>query len=177
MYSWDQICILYGFPCEMDFSHHESPCGENSVFISHGKPYKMHFLAYFALQYMLVMLNTLLKLKIMKTMWDGFISKLFSTWENSETMRERENVLHDRCPYMTGVLTWQVSLHDRCPYMTGVLTWQVSLHDRCPYMTGVLTWRVSIHHRFFNMGQIAHSSKKLFPHHHQSAPWSRFYCN
>ena len=21
----DQICILYGFPCEMDFSHHESP--------------------------------------------------------------------------------------------------------------------------------------------------------
>ena len=52
------ICILYGFPCEMDFSHHESPnparvawdsetSGEKSI--SHGKPYKMHFLAYFTL--------------------------------------------------------------------------------------------------------------------------------
>ena len=55
--------------------------------------------------------------------------------------------LHDRCPYMTGVPTWQVSLHDRCPFMTGVPTWQVSLHDRCPYMTGVPTWQVSLHDR------------------------------
>ena len=55
--------------------------------------------------------------------------------------------LHDRCPYMTGVPTWRVSLHDGCPYMTGVPTWQVSLHDRCPYMTGVPTWQVSLHDR------------------------------
>ena len=47
------VWILYGFPCEMDFSHHESPnparvamhlygfpCEKS---ISHGKPYKMHF--------------------------------------------------------------------------------------------------------------------------------------
>ena len=24
------ICILYGFPCEMDFSHHESPNSKTS---------------------------------------------------------------------------------------------------------------------------------------------------
>ena len=67
------ICILYGFPCEMDFSHHESPnptsrlrrgwesetSGEKSI--SHGKPYKMHFLAYFTLQGTLIILNTLCK--------------------------------------------------------------------------------------------------------------------
>ena len=26
------------------------------------------------------------------------------------------------CPYMTGVPIWQVSLHDRCPYMTDVVS-------------------------------------------------------
>ena len=31
--------------------------------ISHGKPYKMHFLAYFTLQGMIVMLNTLRKIE------------------------------------------------------------------------------------------------------------------
>ena len=49
----------------------------------------------------------------------------------------------DWCPFMTGVLTWQVSLCDRCPYTTGVPTW----HDRYPYTTGVHTWQVSLHHR------------------------------
>ena len=39
--------------------------GEKSI--SHGKPYKMHFLAYFTLRGTLVML-TLLKVKTMKTM-------------------------------------------------------------------------------------------------------------
>ena len=49
------------FPCEMDFSHHQSLNSETSgeKSISHGKPYKMHFLAYFTLQSTLVMLNTL----------------------------------------------------------------------------------------------------------------------
>ena len=71
-----KICILYDFPCEMDFSHHESPnfhqsrlrrgwdsgtSGEKSI--SHGKPYTMHFLAYFTLQGTLVMLNTLRKVE------------------------------------------------------------------------------------------------------------------
>ena len=55
-------------------SHHESPnptlvaCGESGIrsgekSISHGKPYKMHFLAYFTLHGALVMLNTLRKLE------------------------------------------------------------------------------------------------------------------
>ena len=35
--------------------------GEKSI--SHGKPYKMHFLAYFTLQGMLVMINTLRKVE------------------------------------------------------------------------------------------------------------------
>ena len=65
----NMICILYGFPCKMDFSHHGSrrgwdseKSGEKSV--SHGKPYKMHFLAYFARQSMVIMLNTMCKLKV-----------------------------------------------------------------------------------------------------------------
>ena len=54
--------MLYGFPCEMDFSHHKSPNPTRVTYnkggirrrvvrksISHGKPYKMHFLAYFTL--------------------------------------------------------------------------------------------------------------------------------
>ena len=63
-----RICILHGFPCEMDFSHLRIPlwwdsetCGEKSI--SHGKPYKMHFLAYFTLQGALIMLNTLRKVE------------------------------------------------------------------------------------------------------------------
>ena len=68
-YKDNMICILYGFPCEMDFSHHESPnpargwdsktSGEKSI--SHGKPYKMHFLAYFTLQGTLIKLNIMCK--------------------------------------------------------------------------------------------------------------------
>ena len=54
------VCILYDFPCEMDFSHHETS-GEKSI--SHGKLYKMHFLAYFTLQDTLGMLNTLRKVE------------------------------------------------------------------------------------------------------------------
>ena len=56
----------------------------------YGFVYKMHFLAYFTLQDTLVMLNTLhAKLKIMKIMWDGFISQLFSTFGKIGSMRER----------------------------------------------------------------------------------------
>ena len=44
-----KICILYGFPLEMHFSHHESGETSGEKSISHGKPYKMHFLAYFTL--------------------------------------------------------------------------------------------------------------------------------
>ena len=63
------ICTLYGFPFEMDFYHPESlatkvwfwDSGEKSI--SQGKPYKMHFLAYFTIQGMLVMLNTLHKVE------------------------------------------------------------------------------------------------------------------
>ena len=72
-----RICILYGFPCEMDFvrilseshpSHlrrgwDSEMSGEKSI--SHGKPYKMHFLAYFTLQDMLIRLNIRRKLKIL----------------------------------------------------------------------------------------------------------------
>ena len=67
----EKICILYGFPCEMDFSHHESTrvdsetSGEKSI--SHGKPYKMHFIAYFALQGTLIMLNALRKVEYLIT--------------------------------------------------------------------------------------------------------------
>ena len=62
------IATCLSFPCEMEFSHHESPnptrvakwdsetSGEKSI--SNGKPYKMHFLAYFTLQSMVIMLNT-----------------------------------------------------------------------------------------------------------------------
>ena len=73
-------CLLYGFPCEMDFSHHKSPNrtrlrGRDSEssgekFILHEKPYKMP------------------KLKIVKTLWDGFISQLFSTWGKFGSMRK-----------------------------------------------------------------------------------------
>ena len=69
-------CILYGFPCEMDFSHHKSPNPTESlatrvgfgdpsgeISISHGKPYKMHFLVYFTRQDTLVMQNTLCKVE------------------------------------------------------------------------------------------------------------------
>ena len=64
--------------------------------------------------------------------------RYFNTWENVS--------LHDRCPYMTGVPTWQIP-ERMCPYMTGVPTWQVSLQDRCPYMTGDPTRQVSLHDR------------------------------
>ena len=64
------ICILYGFPCEMVFSPRVSNItrgwdSETSAekTISHGKPYKIHFLVNFTLQGTLVMLNTLLKVK------------------------------------------------------------------------------------------------------------------
>ena len=72
------MCILYGFPCEIEFSYHESPynptrvacdeCGEiphMSVVRnpSHGKSCKMHFLTYFTLPSMLVMLKILCKVK------------------------------------------------------------------------------------------------------------------
>ena len=48
------ICILHGFPCEMT-------SGEKSI--SHGKPYKIQFLTYFALQCTLIVLNTLRKVE------------------------------------------------------------------------------------------------------------------
>ena len=62
-----KICILYGFPCEMDLSHYKflnttwvayDEGGEK--YISHGILYKMHFLVYFTLQ---GMLNTLRKVE------------------------------------------------------------------------------------------------------------------
>ena len=59
--------------------------GEKSI--SHGKPYKMHFLEYFTLQGMLIMLNTLRKVEDHETMWEGFISQLFSTWGKVRSMR------------------------------------------------------------------------------------------
>ena len=59
------------FPCKMDFSHHESPnparvdCDEGGIekSISHGKPYKINFLAYFyiLMHFILIKLNTLCK--------------------------------------------------------------------------------------------------------------------
>ena len=70
--------FLYGFPWEMDFSHHESlnparvagwdleTSGEKSI--PRGKPYKNALLAYFALQGTLIKLNTLCKVAMMKTM-------------------------------------------------------------------------------------------------------------
>ena len=71
-----KICILYGHPCDMDFSYHKSPnptpsrlrwmwdsetSGEKSI--SHEKPYTMHFVAYFTPQGMLIILNTLCKVE------------------------------------------------------------------------------------------------------------------
>ena len=82
------ICILYGFSFEMDFSPRVSEwdsetSGEKSI--SHGKPYKMHFLAYFTLQGTLVMLNTLRKVEDHEN-HVGFISQLFSTWGKVRSM-------------------------------------------------------------------------------------------
>ena len=70
----DMICSLYGFPCEMEFSHYESPnpirvaCDDEEGGIRRqvvinpyhmGSHTKMHFLAYFTLQDTLIMINTL----------------------------------------------------------------------------------------------------------------------
>ena len=57
--------------------------GEKSI--SYGKPYKMHFLAYFALQGMLVELNTLQKVEDhenhVRLILKNQFSQLFSTWK------------------------------------------------------------------------------------------------
>ena len=55
--------------------------------ISHENPHKIYLLAYFTLQCRLIKLNRA-TLKIVKTMWDGSISQLFSTWEKVGSMRE-----------------------------------------------------------------------------------------
>ena len=81
----------------MDFSHHKSPNptrvareegGIRRRMVrnpSHMEDHtKLNFLAYFTLQVTLIMLKNYAKLKIVKTIWDGFISQLFSTWGESE---------------------------------------------------------------------------------------------
>ena len=86
----------------MDFSHHESPnttrvAGDEDAWdsetngeksISHGKPYKMYFLAYFTLQGTLVMINTLHKVEDHENHVRWIISQLFSTWVKVRNMRE-----------------------------------------------------------------------------------------
>ena len=76
MVGWLMICILYGFPCEMDFSHHESPnptgvaCNEGQILrlvVRNPSRMKIHkkciFSHTFTLQGTLVMLNTLRKVE------------------------------------------------------------------------------------------------------------------
>ena len=75
-YETEDMHFVWFYPCEMDFSHHESQnfirvakqwgwdsetSGEISI--SRGKLYKMHFLAYFTLQSTVIMLNTLHKVE------------------------------------------------------------------------------------------------------------------
>ena len=86
----------YGFCICMEFPH-ESPnptrglrtgwdsdtSGEESI--SHGEPYKIHFLAYFALQCTLVMLNTLRKIEDYDTHVRWIY--LFYAWGNVRRMR------------------------------------------------------------------------------------------
>ena len=65
--------ILYGFPCEMDFSHHKSPKSGNPSYIeNHTKcilSHNLHLKGELTNK-----LNHCATLNIMKTMWDGFIS-------------------------------------------------------------------------------------------------------
>ena len=95
------ICILYGFPCEIDFSHHKSQnpiqvaCDEGVILrqvvrnlIYYGKLYKMHFLAYFALQDTLVKLITLRRVEDHEIHVRFIISQLFSTGGKVGSMRE-----------------------------------------------------------------------------------------
>ena len=48
----------------------------------------------------------------------------------------------EKCRVFKGHLYIQekVSQQDRCPFITGVPSSQVSLHHRCPFITKALTW-------------------------------------
>ena len=92
---------VVGWVCEM--YHHESPnptrvggwdsetSGEKSI--SHGKPYRMHFLSYITHQDMLVMLNTLHKVADHENhvKWIYLTTSCSVQWGKVRSMREVYN--------------------------------------------------------------------------------------
>ena len=87
MCSLCKMCILYGFPCEMDFSPLVSKSHSSSLWwgcdsemsgeksISYGKPYKKHFLAYFTLHGALITVKSWRS--FYKLIWSVLIASVF----------------------------------------------------------------------------------------------------
>ena len=146
----NKICILYGFPCEMDFSQHESPnptrasglgwdletSGEKSI--SHGKPCKMLFLAYFTLQGTLIKLNTLCKVADYENhvRWI-YLTTVLCIWGKVRSMREYFSTISWLLPPVIydNHHMWCIKTYK------GRLEWLSFLHMWMVPFTGDVSWR------------------------------------